>query len=79
MLEYIHESFDYEVDLGSLEQVLTKAKVALGVSDLHSHRSKKKKNTESRATYSMSVAEQLVTTVEKLLRDDQSQSIGSAK
>ena len=79
MLEYIHGSFDYNIDLVVLEQVLTKAKVALGVSDVHSHRSKKKKNTESRATYSMSVAEQLVTTVERLLRDDQSQSIGSPK
>jgi len=79
LLEYILETFDYNFDLASVKPVLTKAKVALGISDVSSHRSKKKKNTESRATYSMSVAEQLVTTAEKLLRDDQSQSIGSAE
>jgi len=79
MLEYIRESFDSTIDTGSLAQVLTKAKVALGGSDVPSHMSKKKKNTETRARYSMSVAEQLVTTVERSLRDDRSQPNASAK
>jgi len=79
MLEYIRELFDSTIDTDSLAQVLTKAKVALGVSDVPSHRSKKKKNTESRAGFTMSAAEQLVTHVERSLRDDQSRSIASAK
>jgi hypothetical protein len=82
LLEYIFETSNRKVDMAILEPVLTKAKEALGISNLPSPTARseekgKKHNTESSRTYSIPIAEQLVTFVDRFLHD-QSQSIESA-
>jgi hypothetical protein len=78
LIDYISEYSD-SVDIATIQQGLVKAKKQLGIPD-QSSKSKKKKDTEanrSSAGYSMSVAEQLVVSIEKYLQDDRSGSAGT--